>query len=109
MLSYPILEAEDLLKGKLSTAKETLENCEEDLDFLRQQITVRASLLLFLHLPLPRQPCHTTGGPLNQPGKLTKLISFYYLTPHVQTLEVNTARIYNWDVTMKRKEKAGAI
>lgn len=24
----------------------------------------------------------------------------------VQTLEVATARVYNWDVTMKRKEKA---
>ena len=40
MLSYPVAEAEELLKGKLSAAKESLENCEEDLDFLRQQITV---------------------------------------------------------------------
>ena len=24
----------------------------------------------------------------------------------IQTLEVATARVYNWDVTMKRKEKA---
>lgn len=24
----------------------------------------------------------------------------------LQTLEVATARVYNWDVTMKRKEKA---
>ena len=42
MLSYPIDEAEELLKGKLSGAKQSLENCEEDLDYLRQQITVRA-------------------------------------------------------------------
>ncbi|CAF9927787.1 MAG: peptide chain release factor 1 [Alectoria fallacina] len=61
MLSYPIAEAETLLEGKLSGAQQTLENCEEDLDFLREQIT---------------------------------------------TLEVATARVYNWDVTMKRKEKA---
>ncbi|KAF6219292.1 hypothetical protein HO133_005117 [Letharia lupina] len=61
MLAYPIVEAETLLEGKLSGAQHTLENCEEDLDFLREQIT---------------------------------------------TLEVATARVYNWDVTMKRKEKA---
>ena len=42
MLSYPIAEAETLLEGKLSGAQQTLENCEEDLDFLREQITVRA-------------------------------------------------------------------
>ncbi|KAL8799239.1 MAG: hypothetical protein Q9182_006041 [Xanthomendoza sp. 2 TL-2023] len=61
MLSYPIAEAETLLQSKLSTAQQSLENCEEDLDFLREQIT---------------------------------------------TLEVATARLYNWEVTMKRKEKA---
>ena len=42
MLAYPISEAETLLEGKLSGAQQTLENCEEDLDFLREQITVRA-------------------------------------------------------------------
>jgi hypothetical protein len=41
MLSYPIGEAEELLASKLSAAKQSLENCEEDLDFLREQITVR--------------------------------------------------------------------
>ena len=41
MLSYPIDEAETLLEGKLSGAQQTLANCEEDLDFLREQITVR--------------------------------------------------------------------
>ncbi|KAL8771769.1 MAG: hypothetical protein Q9209_002960 [Squamulea sp. 1 TL-2023] len=61
MLAYPISEAETLLESKLSTAQQSLENCEEDLDFLREQIT---------------------------------------------TLEVATARLYNWEVTMKRKEKA---
>lgn len=63
MLSYPVEEAATLLKGKLSAAKESLSNCEEDMDFLRQQIT---------------------------------------------TLEVNTARLYNYEVTMKRKEKEEA-
>ncbi|MCJ1253950.1 peptide chain release factor 1 [Lignoscripta atroalba] len=61
MLAYPIPEAETLLEGKLAAAKQNLANCEEDLDFLREQIT---------------------------------------------TLEVATARVYNWDVTQKRKEKA---
>jgi len=40
MLAYPIDEAETLLEGKLSGAQQTLSNCEEDLDFLREQITV---------------------------------------------------------------------
>jgi hypothetical protein len=40
MLSYPIDEAEELLSSKLSTAKQNTANCEEDLDFLREQITV---------------------------------------------------------------------
>jgi prefoldin subunit 5 len=42
MLSYPIDEAEELLASKLAAAKKSLENCEEDLDFLREQITVRS-------------------------------------------------------------------
>lgn len=42
MLSYPIDEAEELLTTKLSAAKQSLANCEEDLDFLREQITVRS-------------------------------------------------------------------
>ncbi|RKF83783.1 putative prefoldin subunit 3 [Golovinomyces cichoracearum] len=61
MLSYPINEAEELLTSKLSAAKLSLKNCEEDMDFLREQIT---------------------------------------------TMEVATARVYNWDVTMRRKEKS---
>jgi len=42
MLAYPIPEAEELLQSKLSTAKTSLSNCEEDMDFLREQITVSA-------------------------------------------------------------------
>ncbi|KAI9707123.1 MAG: peptide chain release factor 1 [Candelina mexicana] len=61
MLSYPLPEAETLLESKLETAEQNMSNCEEDLDFLREQIT---------------------------------------------TLEVATARVYNWDVGQKRKEKA---
>ncbi|KAF2838512.1 Prefoldin, subunit 3 [Patellaria atrata CBS 101060] len=61
MLAYPLPEAETLLESKLSTARQSLLNCEEDLDFLREQIT---------------------------------------------TLEVATARVYNWDVAQRRKERA---
>ncbi|OAQ71733.1 prefoldin subunit [Purpureocillium lilacinum] len=60
MLSYPVDEAETLLSSKLSTAKTSLSNCEEDLDFLREQIT---------------------------------------------TMEVAIARVYNWEVVQKRKDK----
>ncbi|OAL46127.1 Prefoldin, subunit 3 [Pyrenochaeta sp. DS3sAY3a] len=60
MLAYPINEAEELLQSKLSTAKQSLSTCEEDLDFLREQIT---------------------------------------------TLEVAFARVYNWDVAQRRKER----
>ncbi|PSR97755.1 Prefoldin subunit-domain-containing protein [Coniella lustricola] len=61
MLAYPIDEAETLLDGRLGDAKKSLENCEEDLEFLREQIT---------------------------------------------TMEVAVARVYNWDVVQKRKEKS---
>jgi prefoldin subunit 5 len=40
MLAYPLPEALELLSSKLSTAKASLVTCEEDLEFLREQITV---------------------------------------------------------------------
>ncbi|CAI7569239.1 unnamed protein product [Penicillium crustosum] len=61
MLAYPLDEAETMLDEKLNAAESSLQNCEEDLEFLREQIT---------------------------------------------TLEVATARVYNWDVVERRKEKA---
>lgn len=66
MLAYPIAEAETLLEGKLSGAQQTLENCDEDLDFLREQITVRRLRSLrgvckltarYRHWRLRRQEC----------------------------------------------------
>lgn len=47
MLAYPIPEAEELLQSKLATARHSLSTCEEDLDFLREQITVCISFLFF--------------------------------------------------------------
>jgi hypothetical protein len=57
MLEYTCEEAKDLLTSKLETAKTSLKNTLEDLEFLRDQIT---------------------------------------------TMEVNTARVYNWDVKQRR-------
>lgn len=44
MLAYPIPEAEALLEQKLEAARQSLRNCEDDLDFLREQITVSSHL-----------------------------------------------------------------
>ena len=57
MLSYDIDEAIDLLREKLSNAKANMAAENEDLGFLRDQIT---------------------------------------------TMEVNTARVHNWDVKRRR-------
>ena len=57
MLSYTLQEAVDLLTSKLSTAQTSLDNTIEDLEFLREQLTI---------------------------------------------MEVNTARVYNWDVKRRR-------
>lgn len=80
MLAYPMDEAETLLVERLGKAKKSLVDCEEDAEFLREQITVSRSYL--------------TQFPLRPP----------ILTP-CQTMEVATARVYNWDVVQKRKEK----
>lgn len=40
MLAYPLDEAETMLAEKLTAAEASLANCEEDLEFLREQITV---------------------------------------------------------------------
>lgn len=40
MLSYPIGEAEEMLREKMEAAEKSLGNCEEDLEFLREQVTV---------------------------------------------------------------------
>ncbi|KAF2641533.1 Prefoldin, subunit 3 [Massarina eburnea CBS 473.64] len=60
MLAYSIPEAEELLSTKLETAQKSFATCEEDMEFLREQIT---------------------------------------------TLEVAFARVYNWDVAQRRKDR----
>lgn len=59
MLSYPIDEAIELLQKRLSGSQQSYKVVEEDLAFLRDQIT---------------------------------------------TMEVNTARIHNWDVKRRREK-----
>jgi len=60
MLSYKIPEAIDLLRGKMQSATNSLETTIEDLEFLREQITI---------------------------------------------MEVNIARVYNWDVKRRREKR----
>jgi prefoldin subunit 5 len=64
MVAYPLVEAEEMLAGRAEKAKQTLGACEEDLEFLRVQIT---------------------------------------------TVEVATARVYNWDVVEKRRLKESGV
>lgn len=52
MLAYPMEEACELLDTKLEGAKQKMEDCEEDLDFLREQITVSVysvAITCFVH------------------------------------------------------------
>lgn len=60
MLSYKIPAAIDLLKSKLEAANTSLNHAIEDLEFIREQVTV---------------------------------------------MEVNTARVYNWDVKRRRERR----
>ncbi|KAI0297981.1 prefoldin subunit, partial [Russula brevipes] len=60
MLSYKIPAAIQLLKSKLDAANTSLNNAIEDLEFIREQMTV---------------------------------------------MEVNTARVYNWDVKRRREKR----
>jgi hypothetical protein len=62
MLSYKIPEAIELLETKLKNAETSSQSLQDDLEFLREQITV---------------------------------------------MEVNTARLYNWDVVRRRERRAG--
>ena len=49
MVAYPLEEAEELLQGKLEKAKESLKAAEEDLDFLRVQITTLEVAIARVH------------------------------------------------------------
>ena len=63
MLAYTLPEAETLLDSKLEAAQSSASNCEEDLDFLREQITVcvpSAELWIFREMLADR--CTDHGG-----------------------------------------------
>jgi hypothetical protein len=99
MLSYPIPEAEELLSNKLSAAQQSLSNCEEDLDFLREQVTVRVTT----SSPRPAYfPAQTMLQLLQLSIFSSANVSLF------QTMEVATARVYNWDISQKRKEEKEA-
>jgi prefoldin subunit 5 len=49
MLEYTVDEAEELLRGNQKTAQTTLEKVDEDLDFLRDQITTTEVNMARLH------------------------------------------------------------
>jgi prefoldin subunit 5 len=49
MVAYPLDEAEELLQGKLDKAKESLVACDEDLEFLRVQITTLEVAIARVH------------------------------------------------------------
>lgn len=120
MLSYPIEEAEQLLDSKLKAATQSLQNCEEDLDFLREQITVCLQLLgTETGGGLSGKGVRVGGGVaiagagadsgIGVGGGCSGLVTYlrHLLTFMMcqQTMEVAVARVYNWDVVQKRKEK----
>lgn len=89
MLAYPLDEAESMLDDKLNAAESSLRNCEEDLEFLREQITVSlfgcarhsgSCVLAFSltfhsvhrHWRLPRRVC--TIGMLYKDGKTRLMV-----------------------------------
>ncbi|KAJ2920953.1 hypothetical protein H1R20_g16142, partial [Candolleomyces eurysporus] len=63
MLSYKLPQAQSLLNTRLEAAQQNLQNTIEDLEFLREQLTI---------------------------------------------MEVNTARVYNWDVKQRRDKRIAA-
>ena len=49
MVAYPLDEAEELLQGKQDKAKESMTACDEDLEFLRVQITTLEVAIARVH------------------------------------------------------------
>ena len=49
MVAYPLDEAEEMLQGKLDKARDSLKAAEEDLEFLRVQITTLEVAIARVH------------------------------------------------------------
>ena len=73
MLMYPLQEAIDLLRSKINTARKTLLENEEDLEWLKEQATVmdvnfarvhNVSFCPYSHLQSPRSFCLLPFAPL---------------------------------------------
>jgi DNA-binding transcriptional regulator YiaG len=59
MLLYPLAEAIVLLAEKLEVAKRSLKNTIEDLEFLREQVTVMEVNFARVHNVSPESIAHT--------------------------------------------------
>lgn len=92
MLEYTCEEAKDLLTSKLETAKTSLKNTLEDLEFLRDQITTMEVSILFFKLSTNPQCIAVYILFLNHIITLTC----------ISLLTLDTARVYNWDVKQRR-------
>jgi prefoldin subunit 5 len=70
MVAYPLDEAEELLQGKLEKAKESLKAAEEDLEFLRVQITTLEVAIARVHnWDVGEKRRLRAGGELKDDGK----------------------------------------
>ena len=67
MLAYPLDEAVSLLGDKLSGAQKSLDNCDEDLDFLREQVTTLEKGTL---------KSVTASGRVQRPSNSSSLVPF---------------------------------
>lgn len=82
MLEYTFDEAKDLLSSKCETAKTSLKNTIEDLEFLRDQITTM------------------------EVSKYNALDGWCFIGYQVLIMSyIDTARVYNWDVKQRRQAR----
>jgi len=58
MVAYPVDEAKQLLTEKLSGQQTSMKTCQEDLEFLREQITTM-EVNIGTYPPSPIPPCQS--------------------------------------------------
>lgn len=90
MLEYPVDEAMQLLCKNLETARSSLHQVEEDLDFLKDQLTTIEVGILSPSCLLPWLR-----------SSLEDVYCFGFYLNHC----LGMARVYNWDVKERRKKK----
>lgn len=89
MLEYPVQDAIVLLSKNLATAKLSLQQVEDDLDFLKDQCTT------------------IEVGILSKDARGGASIMSYVTSHHIflNAIPKDMARVYNWDVKERRKAK----